>query len=539
MIVGEAPGEDEIRTGVPFTGQSGQELTRMLHEAGIARSECFLTNVCRERPRGNDISQFIAFKKNAITRAHVPLRDKMVLPVVREGYELLKKEIALVKPNVIIALGNTASWALTGKWGVTDWRGSELFCDQIRFEDGSSPTVIPSYHPAAILRQWSWRPIAVHDFRKAYRMAGSRERVGTDYNFIIRPSYPKAVSVLAELLASCEKGPFQLSVDIETRAGHIACIGFAWSERDAISIPLMLAGSEGGYWRLEEEEALVARIRSLLTHPNCKTIGQNFSYDAQYIARHWLFLPICSFDTMLAQHACFSNLPKDLGFLSSMYCKSHVFWKNDGKTWDASTGEEQLWTYNCTDCVRTYEIAQALSEVISKMGLEKVNEFQQSLFGPVMRTIQRGVCIDTKRRSQVAMALTEAIDERLAWLKDVCGQELNPRSNTQMYKFVVEDLKQKPVLKRRAKGDYTPSFDDESLTKIAAKEPLLRPIFRVIADIRSLGVFLSTFIEAPLDFDKRMRCAYNIGGTVTYRFSSSESAFGVGTNLQNIPKGDE
>jgi len=75
------------------------------------------------------------------------------------------------------------------------------------------------------------------------------------------------------------------------------------------------------------------------------------------------------------------------------------------------------------------------------------------------------------------------------------------------------------------------------LRKIAEREPLLLPITRKIAELRSLGVFLSTFVNAPLDIDSRMRCSFNIAGTETYRFSSSKNAFNSGLNLQNIPKG--
>ena len=59
------------------------------------------------------------------------------------------------------------------------------------------------------------------------------------------------------------------------------------------------------------------------------------------------------------------------------------------------------------------------------------------------------------------------------------------------------------------------------------------------AQHRSLGVFLSTFCLMPLDTDGRMRCSFNVCGTETMRFSSSENAFGTGGNLQNIPKGEE
>jgi uracil-DNA glycosylase len=511
----------------------------MLAEAGINRSEVFLTNVCRERPKANDIGDFIALKKKDITIQHVSMRDKMVKRVVVEGYKLLLKEIEMVQPNLIIACGNTSMWALTGKWGVTDWRGSELHALDVTYPDGWSPTVLPTYHPVAILRQWSWRPIMVHDLRKAKRMAEKRSRVGHKITAIVGHNIEEASKLFVGLIAKLREGPTWLSVDIETRAGHIACIGFAANAHEGFCIPLMTVANTEGYWSVEDETSILSLIKDVLMHPNCKIIGQNFSYDAQYIDRWWGFLPIVSHDTMLAQHSMFSNLPKDLGFLSSMYCDSHIFWKHDGKTWDKGIGEMQLWTYNVEDCCRTFEVAMAQQKVLQQMGMEAVNEFQQSLFGPVHRAMQRGVRIDQKMRGQLAMDLQEAIAEREKWLMDVCGHPLNPRSPAQMYRFFVDDLQQKPSLKRRSTGAYTPSFDDEALRKMASREPLLRPIVEVIADIRSLGIFFSTFVGADLDWDGRIRCAYNIGGTKTYRFSSNSTPFDVGTNLQNLSSGDK
>src|SRR5690348_3649387 len=119
MIVGEAPGAEETRLGRPFVGASGQELDRMLHEAGIIRSECFVTNVAREQPPGNDISAFIPLKKKDVGPDCQRFRDRMVRPPVLEGYRTLLKEISLVKPTLIIALGNTPLWALTGRFGIT------------------------------------------------------------------------------------------------------------------------------------------------------------------------------------------------------------------------------------------------------------------------------------------------------------------------------------------------------------------------------------------------------------------------------------
>lgn len=133
LIVGEAPGADEEARGAPFLGVAGMEMDRMLHEAGIMRSECFLTNVCRQRPLGNDINQFVAKTKKEVSLAtkgtFIPFRDKMVKQPIIDGIKLLLLELETVKPNIVIAFGNLPMWVLTGRWGVMKHRASMLECD--------------------------------------------------------------------------------------------------------------------------------------------------------------------------------------------------------------------------------------------------------------------------------------------------------------------------------------------------------------------------------------------------------------------------
>lgn len=126
MLVGEAYGQEEERAQEPFVGISGQELNRMLHAAGIMRSECYTTNLVNARPKNNDFAEWIPERKTDVTFRHVQLRDRKVDPIVLQGYQRLQKEIELVQPNVIVTFGNTPTWALTGAWGVTKWRGSML-----------------------------------------------------------------------------------------------------------------------------------------------------------------------------------------------------------------------------------------------------------------------------------------------------------------------------------------------------------------------------------------------------------------------------
>lgn len=331
MIVGEAPGAEEEARGVPFCGASGMELNKMLHEVGITRSECFVTNVARERPYNNDIGNFIAFKKKDITNDHTKVRDRYVRLPIKGGLALLAQEIKMVQPSIIIALGNTPLWALTGIWGITKWRGSMLYSDSTF---GAPITkVIPTYHPAAVLRQWDWRAITLNDLRRAARFRNGEPYPDPKWNFTIRPSFRAVCEVLDALCKTADSTRTRISFDLETRAGHIACAGISWNLQDAICIPFMCVENQEGYWSEEEEAVIVFNLYKLLTHKNVDVIGQNLLYDSQYTYRRWHFLPRIYQDTMISHHVCFAGLPKRLDFQASMYCDYYKQWKPDKAVW--------------------------------------------------------------------------------------------------------------------------------------------------------------------------------------------------------------
>lgn len=538
MLVGEAPGYDEERIGRPFQGASGQELNRMLGEAGITRSECFVTNVCRQRPANNDLNLFIAKAKKDVTPSHREYRGKFVLPPVSDGISLLEKEIQMVQPNVVVALGATPLWALTGLQGITKWRGSMLYADT-----ATRPKVIPTLHPAYVLRDWATRAVVVNDLRRAAQYRQGKDYPKPDWRFIIRPSFQQAISILQSLQRRLVSESLRLSFDLETRAGHIACAGLSWTLEDAICIPFMCVEQREGYWSADQEGEIVCLLRSILTHSNAQVVGQNILYDSQYTWRHWCFVPNVTQDCMISQHSIFSDLPKSLAFQASMYCAYYSYWKDEGKNWAANMGEDQLWRYNCQDCVYTDEGGRVELDLVKKLGLEKVHDFQQKMFWPVLQTMQRGVRIDIARRNFLINEVQEEVHRREQFLLDILGHPLNPRSPKQMMALFYDDLKQPIIMTRAKKGvPARATLNDDALQTISVREPLLKPIINAISDIRTMGIFLSNFLTAALDEDGRMRCAYNIGGSAsgksapkTYRLSSSENAFGSGTNLQTVP----
>jgi DNA polymerase I-like protein with 3'-5' exonuclease and polymerase domains/uracil-DNA glycosylase len=526
MIVGEAPGAEEERRLTPFVGSAGQELDKMLHESGFIRNDFFITNVCKFRPPGNDITQWIYEKKSNPPAGFVHFQGKWVHPVIKEGCEELFAEISAVKPQLIIALGKTALWALTrgAKDAIGAWRGSQLILDGYR--------VIPTIHPATVLRQWEMRSFVLLDLRRARRwldgLAEPRE-----YRFLVRPSFSDCISTISTLL---ENPPPRLSVDLETRFGHIACCGIAWSPEDAISIPFMCTERHEGYWSLEEETAIILKLRELFTHPRVSITGQNFNYDTQYIWRHWRFIPNFRDDTMIAQATVLPGLPKTLYHIASMYNRHYVYWKDDGKEWDPKLPEEQLWSYNCEDACRTWEAMGELSSFIDSQNLRPQYTALLRRWFAVLQMQIRGVRIDESVRSQVTLELMNSIASHEEWLNTVCSHPLNVGSSKQMQSFFYDDLRL-PIQRHRKSG--RPTLDDKALETLAIRQPLIRPLVKTIQNLRSLRVFLNTFAKAPLDFDRRMRTEFNVVGTETYRFSSSENPFGSGTNLQNLPKGNE
>lgn len=158
--------------------------------------------------------------------------------------------------------------------------------------------------------------------------------------------------------------------------------------------------------------------------------------------------------------------------------------------------------------------------------------FQQALFHPILRMMNRGIRIDTASRGVFQKELLAAQIDKQELLNSLIGHPLNPKSPAQLIKFFYTDLGL-PGVKNLLTETLT--TNSPTMALIAEKEPLLKPLCQLIVELRSIQVFLSTFVDAKLDFDGRMRSGFIIPGTATYRLASRENAFNSGMNFQNIP----
>ena len=134
VFIGEGPGEEEDRTGRPFVGRAGELLTRMIQAMGLARRDVYICNLIKCRPPGN----------------RAPMSDE-----VQACWPYLMRQLRIISPRVIVALGNPATQnLLTTAVGITKLRGQWQKLPP--WEEGLDDiAVMPTFHPAYILRQYN------------------------------------------------------------------------------------------------------------------------------------------------------------------------------------------------------------------------------------------------------------------------------------------------------------------------------------------------------------------------------------------------
>lgn len=542
-FLGEYPTPTDQTQNRVIGGHEGQLLEEMCMDADIDPSEWARVNVTQARPNkwwSLYKSSWFCTKAQAPKLGYIQFGESFIHPGLAKEIQDLIKAIKEYEPKLIVGLGELALFALTGTTGITNWRGSCLGIFSTKF--------IPTYSPERVNKVWEWRYIAVHDLKRARVESLTPAYDVPHEEFIIRPTFQEATSYLSSLLDLLERGPHLIGVDIETRAKHITCIGFAQSLSQAICIPFV--SLDGHYWGESEEIALTLQIYDILTHPNAQIVGQNYVYDFQYIARYWGIYSRIHMDTMTAWHVCYAGLQKSLAFISSMTLPYYVYWKDENHEAKVDIiGEDNYWTYNCKDAARTVGLVPYLEELIVQHKQEAQYAEQMEAIDAELPAMLRGVRRDcgatldlmlnetmaaAGKLSEYLNAFTEALvgDHQLTKTKKASPWYTSP---TQQMKIFYDILGQKKVYSRKT---GRPSVDDDCLKTIAKREPILQPLIDVLLKYRSLGVFRSTFLMPPLDWDKRMYTDYGVGMTETFRNTSKQNAFGKGGNMQNLPVGD-
>lgn len=350
VVVGEAPGKEEDQQGRPFVGASGKMLVSMLIKAGFQRDQVYMTNVCKCRPPGN----------------RTPTSQE-----VEACFPYLEEEILSLRPKALVAVGDTACLALTGR-PLAENAGSLV--------NSLWPgiPVLPIYHPAFIMRgNQRLYTVNVWWLRKLLEPPPS-----CDQNYLINPPAGVALSKLEEWLGST------VAVDIETVGGAEGEGLDPWTDK-IVGIAISRAPGEALHLsgRLLEElkPALIEFLKE------SKLVFHNNLFDRRFIAIHWE--PIgCAGDTLLGMHLIEPDLPKSLDFVRTLYTSVGPYKRKykSRRTGVAHLDAGSLGLYNCLDADVTYRCHLEQKKFVDKQLYERMlREYDLAL-----EMSLRGIAVD-------------------------------------------------------------------------------------------------------------------------------------------------
>ncbi len=301
----------------PLIGPSGGIFNAMLRTAGIEREDCWVGNVFDVQLPGNDVGAWCGLQKERAGWKGYDLpgiaQTGWLRPEYTHHLDRLRKELEEVNPTVVVPMGGTALWAMTGNAGIGAVRGSTQAATRIL----PGVKILPTFDPAFVMKVWKWFVVCVGDFEKARAEAEFPEVRHRARRLHLIPSLSDLWQYKGDVLDKAD----YLSGDIETGWGQITCVGWGPGPDEALCCPFVdLRRTDRNYWRtLKEELEAWEWVQAVCESPLPK-VGQNFTYDVfWFLDKMKIKMRNYLHDTRLLHHALFPELPKDLGFMAARY----------------------------------------------------------------------------------------------------------------------------------------------------------------------------------------------------------------------------
>jgi len=582
MLIGEAPGAQEVAYGEPFVGRSGQILNSALEEAGIERAKLYITNAVSCRPSDN----------------RTPTPEEIQLCRGR-----LVKEINQVKPKLIVTLGAVPMRSILKLNGIVKHHGQEVYSEEF------GCLVLPCYHPAFVLRDPRRQHEFLQDIMRIPRLIDdSKPKAKTEY--IVVDSFEKLYQMRDDL-----KSLPAVAFDIETNGlnpfmegANVTAISFSGQYGKSYCVPLYyqaplfsseFLGELATYLsilskssstesiptkfssllqesRLIEElhgksvkeyrkavnsfiEELSSRrknpvfsaeeinnliipvLREILEDPAKELIAHNGKFDTQWLRYKHGFNIHLQFDTCIAHYLLDENSAHNLKRVASAYTDignyAHDFQAYEDRFNRAP--EELFYQYSCADADATYRLYTVFKPLLAEKKLDKTFAMVMKFSESLTDVEYNGVKIDQDALAKLDQEMSKVLEDitheiqahtvirEWAKIKDE-PVEFNPNSND-MVREVLFDCLHLPVVKKTKTG--APSVDAETLEELAKYHDLPELLLRY----RKQSKLLETYIRGYWKYmssDGKIHPNFNLVVARTGRLSSSNP------NLQNLPSGD-
>ncbi len=486
LFIGECPGKQEAAQGRPFIGRSGKLLTRVTDPV-LKDKTYWITNaaVC--------FDPFAPESKTQVTKAAQCCKNRLL------------DTIHVLKPKVIITFGNTPTKALLGgALGITKLRG--------RLVSFEGSLLMPTYHPAAVLRTIKYFQDFVSDIRRAIACVDTPEStVPDDIPFEVTTDYAKVLAVM-------ESAPFAV-LDLETTGldftrDHIICYVMA-TEREVFILP--------------EAVSALAGFRRSLGECKAKWSGHNAKFDRNFML-YELGVPVhFSFDSMLAHYL----LDERGGVHGLKEICATTFgapdWESELKSqlkllksdnYD-DIPKELLYKYAALDGYWTARLTRHLSGKLRKY--PKLLDVMLNVMVPAAEAYSnaevRGVTFDMESQQELLPVYEQSARDLEQELHEIAGLRFNPRSPAQTSNILYRVCAVPPVEGMEGSTD----------TKGVLIKRRGYPIVDKLIEYRAVNTLYTRYVKGlaeKVGADGRIHTSYLLHGTTTGRLSSSPYCIG-------------
>jgi DNA polymerase-1 len=493
FVIGEAPGANEDRKGIPFIGESGRILRNELERNDLT-GKTYITNLVKCRPPNN--------------RTPTAAEIKACRPY-------LDKELAALRPAYVVTAGVPATKTLfRGKAKINQFHGEVIDNPKVPYIG------MPIFHPAYTLRDPSKLPGLQDDLARLARLIRGGLRNDTVNWSVVRKgnldTFIREFEAAPRFAFDCEtSGLFPFDPD-----GYITAISIALDHKTWVIPGFMHPEYQQFSHSPFAHGNALRRLMQLLffiAHRDRKqTFAQNGKFDNKWMRCQFGGSFRLTFDVMLAHHVLDENLAHDLTSL----CRTYL----DEPEYDISLEEKngkskkpmRNYKYCGQDGAYTLRLGILFEEMLRAE--PNLHRLFWKLTMPGARAMEdaemEGLTIDPVARKEIGLQLLTRKIQLREELNGIAGYELNWDSPAQIAKLLYEELGYRCKVFTKKKK---PSTSEEALLSISHQ-----PVVKKILDYRNAGKLFNTYIKGWQKYriENKYYFDYKIHGTVTGRYSS-------------------
>lgn len=451
--------------------------------------------------------------RTCLIKEKVSLRDKEHLyeKLVPDYKNILIEEIKNINPFLLIPTGEIAFRTITGKTGIRKFRGSVMWSSP---EFSIQPTkVLPILGPEPFLNaEYQLRWVTKIDLDKIGRFFNNGPPPEQNLNIWIARN---AESLRNFLQRSYNDDGF-LVFDIETFCGIPTCISFCFDGRESVCIPFLDRTIDF------DNRAVMIHLVAKTLASRIKKANQNIKYDWRILRRFGFVVNNVTGDSEIGASCLTPELPKNLGFLNSIYTDIPYF-KMEGKEFDPGANKrEQFYLYNAKDSLSVWQILDKQRKELIEIGSTAVYNNMVRLIPIYLDMENNGLRYDDEERIKLRGKYSSLFEIHKLRLHKLTGNfSLNPLSAVQMGTLVYDALGYKKT--REANTTEEEHLEWQQAFGYPSKAPKHgNEILKTILYCRKIHKVLE-YIETISYPDSRWRCEYHLGGAETGRSTAGRN----------------